>query len=52
VLSRHRQSSAATDGTNNPKIPTGEVELRRGLDVLNVADVLPFPVDDPEAPAK
>src|SRR5262245_23315211 len=37
------------DGTANPKIPTGEVEvLADGLDVLNLADVLPFPVDDPE----
>jgi aspartyl-tRNA synthetase len=40
-------------GTNNPKIPTGEVEvMARALDVLNVADVLPFPVDDPEAASK
>ena len=40
-------------GTNNPKIPTGEVEVAvASLDVLNMADVLPFPVDDPEASAK
>jgi aspartyl-tRNA synthetase len=40
-------------GTNNPKIPTGEVEIAVStLDVLNVAEVLPFPVDDPEAAAK
>jgi aspartyl-tRNA synthetase len=40
-------------GTNNAKIPTGEVELMaQALDVLNVADVLPFPVDDPEAASK
>src|SRR5256885_11261443 len=40
-------------GTNNPKIATGEVEIAvHALDVLNVADVLPFPVDDPEAASK
>jgi len=40
-------------GTNNPKIPTGEVEIMvKELEVLNVAEVLPFPVDDPEAAAK
>jgi aspartyl-tRNA synthetase len=41
------------EGTNNPKIPTGEVEVMvKELGVLNVADVLPFPVDDPEAAGK
>jgi aspartyl-tRNA synthetase len=36
-------------GTNNPKIPTGEIEIAAtALEVLNMADVLPFPVDDPE----
>ena len=36
-------------GTNNPKIPTGEIEVAAsGLTLLNFADVLPFPVDDPE----
>lgn len=41
------------DGTTNPKIPTGEVEvLASGLELLNAAEVLPFPVDDPEAAAK
>ncbi|MGV3771975.1 MAG: aspartate--tRNA ligase [Verrucomicrobiales bacterium] len=40
-------------GTNNSKIPTGEVELiAKSLEVLNQADVLPFPVDDPEAASK
>jgi aspartyl-tRNA synthetase len=40
-------------GTNNTKIPTGEVEvMAQALDVLNVAEVLPFPVDDPEAAGK
>src|SRR5450432_1172096 len=36
-------------GTNNAEIPTGEVEVGvAGLEVLNMAEVLPFPVDDPE----
>jgi aspartyl-tRNA synthetase len=36
-------------GTNNPKIPTGEIEIAVvALEVLNMAEVLPFPVDDPE----
>jgi aspartyl-tRNA synthetase len=40
-------------GTNNPKIPTGEIEvLASSLELLNYADVLPFPVDDPEVAAK
>ena len=38
-----------TAGTNNPKIPTGEIEVGvTALEVLNMAEVLPFPVDDPE----
>ncbi len=41
------------EGTNNPKIPTGAVEVMvTELEVLNVADVLPFPVDDPEVASK
>src|SRR5437879_2072438 len=40
-------------GTSNPKIATGEIEVAvRALDVLNMADVLPFPVDDPEVASK
>src|SRR5277367_3794870 len=40
-------------GTNNSKIPTGEIEVGvTALEVLNVAEVLPFPVDDPEVAAK
>src|SRR5271154_760455 len=36
-------------GTNNAKIPTGEIEVAvSALEVLNMAEVLPFPVDDPE----
>jgi aspartyl-tRNA synthetase len=50
VTGKVRQRPA---GTNNPKIPTGEVEvLVSALEVLNAADVLPFPVDDPEVAAK
>jgi aspartyl-tRNA synthetase len=40
-------------GTNNTKIPTGEVEvMAQTFTVLNMADVLPFPVDDPEVASK
>jgi aspartyl-tRNA synthetase len=45
---RHRP-----EGTNNTKIPTGEVEVGVGeLELLNYAEVLPFPVDDPEVANK
>ena len=45
---RHRPA-----GTNNAKIPTGEVEVGvTALEVLNMAEVLPFPVDDPEVANK
>src|SRR6185295_17996180 len=40
-------------GTNNPKIPTGEIEIAASsLEVLNMAEVLPFAVDEPEAASK
>src|SRR5438034_2070831 len=40
-------------GTNNTKIPTGEIEIVASeLELLNFAEVLPFPVDDPEASSK
>ncbi len=36
-------------GTNNPKIATGEIEIAAAaFELLNAAEVLPFPVDDPE----
>ncbi len=41
------------EGTNNSKIPTGEIEVAvSALEVHNMAEVLPFPVDDPEIAAK
>src|SRR5436190_22419023 len=41
------------EGTNNPKIPTGNIEVvAASLELLNYAEVLPFPVDDPEAASK
>src|SRR6185503_2282727 len=40
-------------GTNNSKIATGEIEVcANGFALLNFADVLPFPVDDPELSSK
>src|SRR5438045_2607231 len=40
-------------GTNNPKIATGEIEVAASsMEVLNYAEVLPFPVDDPEVASK
>jgi aspartyl-tRNA synthetase len=40
-------------GTINSKIATGEVEIvATELEILNMAAVLPFPVDDPEVAAK
>src|SRR5437762_3461155 len=53
VLSATGKVRQRPPGTNNPKIPTGEVEIAvTRLQVLNQADVLPFPVDDPEAANK
>src|SRR5216110_1299438 len=50
ITGRVRQRPA---GTSNPKIATGEIEVAvRALEVLNMADVLPFPVDDPEVASK
>src|SRR5205807_1452034 len=44
---------ARPPGTSNPKIATGEIEISAtGLVLLNAADVLPFPVDDPETANK
>lgn len=44
---------ARPSGTTNAKILTGEVELVvTNLEVLNHAEVLPFPVDDPEVASK
>lgn len=50
VTGKVRQRPA---GTNNSKIPTGEVEVMvSGMEVLNHADPLPFQIDDPEAANK
>jgi len=49
VVSITGKVRARPAGTNNVKIATGEVEVGVvGLEVLNMAEVLPFPVDDPE----
>ena len=49
VVSLTGKVRARPAGTNNDKIPTGEVEVGvTALEVLNMAEVLPFPVDDPE----
>src|SRR2546428_3968048 len=50
VTGKVRQRPA---GTNNAKIATGEVEVAATtLELLNFAEVLPFPVDDPEVASK
>jgi aspartyl-tRNA synthetase len=44
---------ARPEGTRNTKIPTGEVEvMARELEVLNLAEPLPFQIDEPEAASK
>src|SRR5271157_2069262 len=49
VISVTGKVRARPAGTSNPKIPTGEIEIAAAaLEVLNMAAVLPFPVDDPE----
>ena len=41
------------EGTDNSKIPTGQVEIGvTALDLLNYAEVLPFIIDDPEVSSK
>src|SRR5687767_15584555 len=41
------------EGTDNPKIATGQVEIAvTALDLLNYAEVLPFIIDDPEVSSK
>ena len=50
VVGKVRQRPA---GTSNPKIATGEIEVAVSqLELLNFAEVLPFPVDDPEVASK
>ena len=49
VVSITGKVRARPAGTNNAKISTGEIEVGvTALEVLNMAEVLPFPVDDPE----
>src|SRR5271157_5234973 len=53
VVSITGKVRARPAGTNNVKIPTGEIEVGvTALEVLNMAEVLPFPVDDPEVANK
>ncbi len=41
------------EGTNNSKIPTGEVEvMATTVEILNIAEPLPFQIDDPEVASK
>jgi aspartyl-tRNA synthetase len=50
VTGKVRQRPA---GTNNSKIATGEIEvMAQSFDLLNLAEVLPFPIDDPEVSSK
>ncbi|MBA4148062.1 MAG: aspartate--tRNA ligase [Verrucomicrobia bacterium] len=49
VISINGKVRVRPAGTENTKIPTGQVEvLVKELTILNHAEVLPFPVDDPE----
>jgi aspartyl-tRNA synthetase len=49
VISVTGKVRARPSGTQNSKIATGEIEIGvASLEVLNMAEVLPFPVDDPE----
>src|ERR1035441_2022771 len=49
VISVTGKVRARPAGTQNSKIATGEVEIAvSSLEVLNMAEVLPFPIDDPE----
>ena len=46
VIQVEGKVSARVPGTENPKLPTGDVELvPEKLRILNRADVLPFPID-------
>jgi aspartyl-tRNA synthetase len=46
VIQVEGKVSARVPGTENPKLPTGDVELvPEKLHILNRADVLPFPID-------
>src|SRR5438034_3833701 len=46
VIQVEGKVSARVPGTENPKLPTGDVELLPDkLTILNRADVLPFPID-------
>src|SRR2546421_4367597 len=46
VIQVEGKVSARVPGTENPKLPTGDVELVPAkLRILNRADVLPFPID-------
>src|SRR3954447_11823385 len=46
VIQVEGKVSARVPGTENPKLPTGDVELVPDkLQILNRSDVLPFPID-------
>ncbi|MDQ6912350.1 MAG: aspartate--tRNA ligase [Verrucomicrobiota bacterium] len=46
VIQVEGKVAARIPGTENPKLPTGEIEiLPNELKILNRADVLPFPID-------